>query len=269
MRNNIIYISISLATCVIVGVVYSFYRYYAPPQPKQSYMINTTPDDTIRIAFIGDSWAFMHKEHECKIATILQDSIHTPVKVHSYGVCGLTSKEIYENIFRDDNFRLFMSKRQYRYCYVSAGINDTYKKMSTSYYQQSMDGIIRFLLANHIHPILQEIPDYDIQISFEMQKLSKKMLRHLSIIINSTPLDCKQIFRDALDELIQEKGYSDKLSILRYKSWNDNGKKDLNTLYRNDRLHLNDRGYTALDSAIAKEILTCISSGHNNEFQLE
>ena len=73
MRNNIIYISISLATCVIVGVVYSFYRYYAPPQPKQSYMINTTPDDTIRIAFIGDSLAFMHKEHECKIATILQD----------------------------------------------------------------------------------------------------------------------------------------------------------------------------------------------------
>ena len=166
-------------------------------------------------------------------------------------------------------YKCFLTQRRYKYCYVSAGINDTYKKMSTSYYQQSIDDIIQFLLFNHIHPIIQEIPDYDIIMSFEKQKTSKKLLRRLSMMINNIPLDCKQIYRNALDELILEKNYENKVSIVRYKSWNENGKKDLNTLYRNDRLHLNDRGYTALDSAIAKEILTCVSSGHNNESQLE
>ena len=98
MKKNILYISISIAICIIIGFAYSFHRYYAPPRIKQPYQINATPDDTLRIAYIGDSWAFMHNDHTCKIASILEDSIHKPVKVYSYGVCGLTSKEIYEKV---------------------------------------------------------------------------------------------------------------------------------------------------------------------------
>lgn len=269
MRKTVLYTSIFIAICIIVGVAYSFYRYYAPPRLRQPYQTNATPDDTLRIAFIGDSWAFMHKDHDCKIAQMLQDSIHRPVKIHSYGVCGLTSKEIYENIFENSDFKHFLSKRRYEFCYVSAGINDTYKKMCISYYQKSMDGIIQFLLSNHIHPIIQEIPDYDINISFERQKTSRKLLRRLSMMINDTPLDCKKLFRDALNELIHEKNYADKVSIIRYNSWNNNGDKDLDNLYRSDRLHLNDNGYAVLDRAITKEILNQITTAHNTEFLME
>ena len=201
------------------------------------------------------------------IPQLLQDSLHRPVKVHSYGVCGLTSKEIYEIIFDNSDFKQFLSKRRYEYCYISAGINDTYKKMNTSYYQQSMDGIIQFLLSNQIHPIIQEIPEYDINLSFERQKTSRKILRRLSMMINNTPLDCKQLFRDALEELIHEKKYSNKVSIIRYKSWNGNDDNDLDNLYRSDRLHLNDNGYVALDKAIAIEILNQITNKHNIESQ--
>ena len=250
-------------------MTYQAYRYYAPPKLRQPYQINATPDDTLRIAFIGDSWAFMHKDHECMISQLLQDTLHRPVKVHSYGVCGLTSKEIYENIFDNSDFKQFLSKRRYAYCYVSAGINDTYKKMSTSYYQQSMDGIIQFLLTNQIHPIIQEIPDYDIYTSFDRQKASRKILRRLSMIINNMPLDCKQLFRDALDELIYKKKYSDKVSIIRYKSWNGDGDQDLDHLYRSDGLHLNDNGYAVLDKAITMEILNLITTEHNTESPLE
>ncbi len=203
------------------------------------------------------------------IPQLLQDTLHRPVKVHSYGVCGLTSKEIYENIFDNSDFKQFLSKRRYAYCYVSAGINDTYKKMSTSYYQQSMDGIIQFLLTNQIHPIIQEIPDYDINLSFERQKTSRKILRRLSMMINNTPLDCKQLFRDELDELIYKKKYSDKFSIIRYKSWNEDGDQDLDHLYRSDGLHLNDNGYAVLDKAITMEILNLITTEHNTESPLE
>lgn len=266
-RKQIIVIILLL---IIAGcITYQAYRYYTPPKLRQPYQTGASPDDTLRIAFIGDSWAFMHKDHDCQIAQMLQDSIHRPVKVYSYGVCGLTSKEIYENFFENSNFKQFLSKRRYEFCYISAGINDTYKKMGTSYYQQSMDGIIQFLLSNHIYPIIQEIPDYDINMSFERQKTSRKLLRRLSMMINDTPLDCKQLFRDALDELFHEKNYTDKVSIIRYKSWNNNGDKDLENLYRSDRLHLNDNGYAVLDRAITKEILNQITTEHNTEFPLE
>ena len=198
----------------------------------------------------------MHKDHACKIASILEDSIHKPVRIHSYGVCGLTSKEIYENMFDNSEFKHFLSKRRYQYCYISAGINDTYKKMSTSYYQQSMDGIIRLLLFNHIHPILQEIPDYDIHMSFKRQEPSRILLRRLSMIINNTPLDCKQRFRDALEEMIRKKGYQNKVSIIRYESWDNDYYNDLSQQYLNDGLHLNEQGYSELDSVIAKEIIS-------------
>lgn len=76
------------------------------------------------------------------------------------------------------------------------------------------------------------------------------------MFINNQPIDCKQIFRDALEELILEKDYQDKVSIIRYQTWNNNYYDDLNKLYQDDGLHLNKQGYIKLDSIIAKEILS-------------
>jgi lysophospholipase L1-like esterase len=78
------------------------------------------------------------------------------------------------------------------------------------------------------------------------------------MFINDTDLDCKQQFRDALDELIQAKGYQDKVIVIRYKSWNKSYENDLKELYNDDQMHLNDKGYAVLDSAIAQEIIAHI-----------
>ena len=185
-----------LLIIVVLGcLAYMMFSYYAPPSAYQPYAIPQEQDDTLRIAYLGDSWAFMHREHNCEISKILQDTLHHPVKVHSYGMCGLTSKEFYKNIFYNADLKHFLQKRRYQYCFISLGINDTYKKMSTVYYQKSMDYIIRFFLANNIRPIILEIPDYDIYKSFERQDDSRKVLRHLSMYINNTPLNSKEQFR--------------------------------------------------------------------------
>lgn len=247
-----------LLAVIFCIVIHSAYNYYAPPQLKAPYQLSAQEDDTIRIAYIGDSWAFMHKGHDCLISKLLSDTLHLPVKVHSYGICGLTSKEIYENIFDNADFRHFLQKRHYQYCFISAGINDAYKKMSTSYYQQSMDGIIQFFLTNQIRPIILEIPDYNIQKCFDRQKTSRKLLRQLSMFINHTTIDCRQPFRDALDELIQQKRYANKVSIIRYKSWNNDYANDIEKLYISDGMHLNDKGYAVLDSVNAKEIISTL-----------
>ena len=96
--------------------------------------MNQKADDTLRIAYIGDSWAYLHEYHECRIAHLLEDTLHCPVQVSSYGISGLTSREIYENMYNNSDFKHFLTKKRYDYCYISAGINDTYKKMSTSYF---------------------------------------------------------------------------------------------------------------------------------------
>ncbi len=252
--KRIKYIILLFILIVCAFIVYGAYHYYAPPHLRNPYQMKK-PDDTLRIAYIGDSWAFMHKDHDCQMAQLLEDSLHRPAKVHSYGICGLTSKEIYENLFDNSDFKSFLQKRSYEYCFISAGINDTYRKMNTTYYQHSMDGIIQFLLANNIHPIVLEIPDYDIQKAYNNQKTNRKILRQLSMFVNNTPLDCKQLFRNAFDELVNTKEYQDKISIIRFQSWNNDYYNDQQHLYLNDGMHLNDHGYTLLDSCISK---TCI-----------
>ena len=170
-------LAILLITSICTCIAYIFY--YAPPHWRQPYSCMMPEEDTFRIAYIGDSWAFFHKNHECKIAQMLEDTLHRPVRVHSYGICGQTSKEIYEGLFDNSDFKHFFQKRRYEVCFVSVGINDSYKKMSTNYYKQSVDGIIQFLLANDILPLIQEIPDYNIHEAYKRQNTARKILRRV------------------------------------------------------------------------------------------
>lgn len=240
---------------VIIGIYYGIkcYTYYSPATYHPAYHTKQHNDDTIRIAFIGDSWAMGHQYHKCNLSQILTDNLRTPVKTESYGIGGLTSKEIYKALFELEQFKMFM-ENGYNYCIVSAGINDTHKKMSKSYYKNSMNSIIRFLIANHIYPIILEIPDYNIYQAYYNQELYKKIIQNFSMFVNSTEMNCKQQFRDALDELIKEKRYENMVSVIPFKSWNIDYFKDLETIYNNDQVHLNERGYQLLDSVIAKEI---------------
>ena len=253
MKHKLIILLIVFVTlCIILGI--KLYSYYAPAQLRPPYRTIQHHDDTIRIAYIGDSWAFGHQFHQCKMKELLENKLQRPVIVSSYGIGGLTSKEIYHALFELDSLKHFM-KKGYDYCFISAGINDTYKKMSTTYYQESMDYIIRFMLASHIHPIILEIPDYNILKVFERQTLNKILIRRISMFVNKTDIDCKQQFRNALDRLVQKRGYQNKISIVRYKSWNNRYKKDLKELYIEDQMHLNEKGYVVLDTVIANEII--------------
>ena len=256
------YLYTIMVIMLLYGIYFS-YNYYAAPTLRQPYIMSNQ-EDTFRIAYIGDSWAFFHRNHECIITAMMKDTVHRPVKVHTYGICGLTSKEIYEQFFDNDDFKHFLQKRKYEVCFVSAGINDTYKKMSTTYYKQSMNGIIQFLLANHIHPVILEIPDYNIVKAYNRQPIYRKLIRRLSMLVTGCSIDCKQAFRHALDELIQKKGYQDSISIIRYRSWNRNYSEDLQKLYWPEGMHLNEYGYHVIDSMIVNAISNHSTAWHNN-----
>ena len=153
-------------------------QYYSPAKERAVYHTFKHQDDTLRIAYIGDSWAYGHKYHSCQISIQLRKHLHKPIKVETYGIGGLTSKEIYYALFEIGDFRHFIEKG-YDYCFISAGINYTNKKMSVSYYKKSMDCIIKFLIANSIHSIILEIPDYNIYRTYERQTKKNKLIRKI------------------------------------------------------------------------------------------
>ena len=245
---------IILILFIIFG--YGCYYYYSPPTERKPYPITKNHSDTLRIAYIGDSWAFIHAPYDDRMTESLSHAIGRPAKVKSMGGCGLTSKEIYWRLFDDTEMKTFISNG-YDYCIISAGINDSNKKMSTYYYKQSMECIINFMLFNNITPIIIEIPDYDIEKMYRWQMPSRKLLKKFSQIVTGTPINCKRDFRQALDELLKEKDYNNKVHVIKYKTWNSNYAKDQNVLYESDGVHLNKKGYTKLDSCIVDR---CVQS---------
>ena len=252
MKYRILFIT-TLLTLSCLFCANKFYRYYSPAKDRQIYPTKQHSDDSLRIAFIGDSWALGHKYHKCRISALLTYSTRKPVSIESYGIGGLTSKEIYNALFEIKGFKNFM-KKGYDFCILSVGINDTNKKMSIKYYKKSVECIINFLLTNHICPIILDIPDYNIYRSYDTEKMYDKIVRHLSMIINSSPIDCKQEFREALYELVRDKRYRDNVITIHYKSWNNCYEKDLVNIYNCDQIHLNEKGYQTLDSIIAGEV---------------
>ena len=245
----------SISTLAVIGIAIALYDYYTCTQERFPYHIKKSQSDTLRIAFIGDSWAFMHREYDAATSQYLSQSLNRPVRLMSFGICGLTSSEIYENIFENDLLKDFLSIG-HDYCILSAGINDTYKKMSPTYYSKSIEHLIYFFLYNDISPIIIEIPDYDIYKAYERQRTSRKIIRQISMLINGLPIDCKKIYRDELYDLISSYRYRGKIKIIPYKLWNSNYASDQKLYYRSDGIHLNRKGYERLFECLPEVLQT-------------
>ena len=145
---------------IICSYFFSIF-YYSPSKEIDNYEIRHHHDDTLRIAFIGDSWAFFHKHHKCQMDSIISNIINKPIKVFSDGTCGATSKFIYSRFGANGHIQEIM-KEGPNYCIIAAGVNDTHLKIGEKYYLHNMKLIIDFMIQHDIIPIILEIPDYDI-----------------------------------------------------------------------------------------------------------
>ena len=86
-----------IATISIVGLlmVRQFIPYYSPAHRLVGLNIQVHSDDTTRIAYIGDSWAYGHRNMRCIIDSLLSNSTGKTIEVRTAGISGLTSKNIY------------------------------------------------------------------------------------------------------------------------------------------------------------------------------
>lgn len=215
-------------------------------------------DDTIRIAYIGDSWAYEHQSIKSILDSIITINTGKPVLIQHAGLGGITSKDIYYNMFLNKNFRNVIEWRP-DFCFISAGINDTNKKLGRKFYKENIRLIIKLLLNLDITPIILEIPYYDIIYTFKQMNLVTKLRSIRSMVVTRSSLDCINEYTEALDELIKVHHWTQKVIIIRRKCWNPKGYDGEKDIYTSDRMHINQIGYHKLDSCIATEIAKHLS----------
>lgn len=232
--------------------------YYTPAEEKNDIIIKHHHDDTIRIAYIGDSWADGHKKVKCIIDSLVNLEFGRPVIVRSAGISGLTSKNVYYGLFRNDSMKNVIEWGP-GFCFVVAGINDSDRKMGKMYYKQNMRLIIDLLLQNQIIPIILEIPSYDIRFSFKRRSRQIKLLYLTSMLLTWSKMDCINDYREAYVNLLKEQGWGKKVITIWGDDWNPDGYKDVRHLYDEGFMHLNEKGYRVLDSCIANKVIDRIN----------
>ena len=248
-----------------IGFIYLM-PYYTPAEKLCGIKVKQNNDDTIRIAFIGDSWADGHKKTKCVMDSIVCHATEKPVIVRTAGISGLTSKNIYYGIFRNDSMKKTIEWGP-DFCFVVAGINDSDRKMGKRYYKYNMKLIIEFLLDHQITPVILEIPSFDILYSFKRRTRQIKLQYLVSMLLTWSEMDCINEYRLEYANLLEEQGWDGKVITIWSDDWNPDGYRDHRKLYDEGFMHLNEKGYLVLDSCIANKIikhLNCsTSSGYH------
>ena len=223
-------------------------------------------DDTLRVAVIGDSWAEWHMTLNCD--TLFKQfgrSLTTnPIKCMTRGKGGAKSKDVYYNMFRShtkeyswmhDICTQPLLEEHPDYCVVMVGINDTWKKRPVSYYKGNYRLIIRLLLANHIRPVVMEIPDFEMGEWLNTHRKRERFLYRIYSYFTGVVEDDITPFRNGLREMLKETGLGDSVLFIPVDHWIPQNHQYSEDIYQEDHVHINYQGYHVLDSCIVSEII--------------
>lgn len=254
------YIISTLSLFIIVLLIFCFYyarwqHLWALEQPQQRYELINHLDDTLRVVMIGDSWAGMHTELDSFMIQKLEKYSRLPVLFESRGKGGEKTKGVYQLMFKDDYYgtkQLMLSSPDY--CVISAGINDAAANLGTKqfcyYYRQILD----FLLENHIRPVVIEVPNVDLWLMLRNKPYKDLASDYVKSIMTNCNMYNYQEYRDALLSMLKSEGLKEQILYIPMKEWNGNGVEINRSLFLDDCIHLNKRGYELLDSCIARQI---------------
>ena len=254
MKKYVVVLFVFLSSVVAFVYYYSFNPCYKPAEKQTGLSVLHHSDDTIRIAYIGDSWAYYHRDKKCVIDSIIYAQVGRPSQIRNAGVGGLISKEIYNGIFTNNDMKTVIEWGP-DFCFVSAGINDSNRKTGSDNYKENMRLLISLLLDNHITPVIMEIPYYDIDFIFWRTPLVSMFRSIRSMLWTQSAINCIDSYSNAYNDLVNEQQWQNDVITIRRSYWNPNGYEGQKELYTSDRMHLNQDGYFVLDSCIVSQIV--------------
>lgn len=257
---------ILIACFICVLIILSLFKYYQYrwknlwvfEDERVPYAIECHHDDTLRVAMIGDSWAGMHSINKMDsfLQTKLSNLINLPVKMISKGKGGEISRGIYQLLFdeneKDGTKPIITSGIDY--CIVSAGINDAADNLGPCLFCYHMRLILRFLLFNHIRPVVIEIPDINLWYSYGGKPFKDLISDYVRSLMSQCEMYQIKEYRDSLRFMLVSEDLMDSVIYIRMNDWSGSGPTINKQLFLDDQIHLNKMGYQLLDSCIVNAI---------------
>ena len=228
------------------------------------HSITSRNKDTLIVVFIGDSWAAYHSQFDQHLKTCIETKVKRPTKVISKGIVGAKTRTIYAEMHTySPSATRKLIELSPDYAIVSAGINDAVAKMGTTNYCHHYHLIIKDFLSAGIKPIIIDMPQVDYRAIYQRETMIAKIRHHISRWLTGAPLWTFDNYRTALLSLISQNRIKDHLIYIPATDWNSEGYMDSRMLYKEDHVHLNNKGYLLLDSCIASSIYDDMTSTHD------
>lgn len=259
----IVFLSIVICFIYVGCVLRDYYSYAEETIPKTTNL--TQNHDTMNVIFIGDSWAAYHSQYDQHLKTCIETKVKRPTKVLSKGIVGAKTKTIYTEMHTNSpsgiNELIELSPD---YAIVSAGINDAVAKMGTANYCYHYQLIIKELLSADIKPIIIDMPQVDYRAIYQRESMIAKIRHHISSWLTGAPFWTFDSYRTALLSLISQDETEKHLIYIPASEWNPEGYADSRMLYKEDHVHLNEKGYLLLDSCITSNIYHDMLTTHGS-----
>lgn len=253
MKNYIICISAIVTIVLLLVGSLRLHPYYhlAKKQSMIKLTMTNISSDTLKIAFIGDSWAAYHHDYDKKLESMFREK-GMPACVVSLGNVGAKSKEIYLRMYSTTKPVVLEHPD---YCIISAGINDAVAKMGKDYYVHHYMLILQQLLDLRIKPVVLEMPEVNYRAIAGREPWTMRLRHALSSMMTGSELYGFDSYKTALIKAIKKANLQKRIVYISADTWNPDGYRDSRELYLPDETHLNERGYEVLDSCIAAAIL--------------
>jgi lysophospholipase L1-like esterase len=253
MNTFIKYTSVVIAVLLLLLGSLRLHPYYRLAKSQELIMDSLTyiPGDTLKVAFVGDSWAVYQHSYDSLLCSMLSCDSRL-IGVTSVGNTGAKSKEIYERMF--STTKAILMERP-KYCVVSAGINDAVGKLGKEYYVHHYMLILQQLLELGIKPVVLEMPEVNYRAVADRESWTMRIRHILSSLMTGSELYGFDSYKTALIHAIKNADMQSCIIYISADMWNADGCLDDRGLYMEDETHLNAVGYEVLDSCIASEIL--------------
>ena len=259
-------ISVILLLLIITGsicIALTFIDYYSYAEEKGIEYERKHQSDTLKVIFIGDSWAAYHSKYDSQLEAILKSKRSIPITVVSKGYVGAKTKAIYVNLSDSNSELNLLIDLSPHYAIISAGINDAVAKIGTKNYLYHYSLIIKYLLSAGIKPIIIDMPQVDYKAVYQRETAIDKIRHQFSSWVTDSPLWDFEAYRNGLKNMIHNNEFNGQCIYIPSSEWNRKGYLDSRQLYLEDHIHLNKKGYHLLDSCLAEHIYDDILSIHD------
>lgn len=258
MKKKVNYwlITILLITTSLLYPLHLFKNYYSfANETFTRRIIPQKNNDSLLIIFIGDSWAAYHSQYDQHLKICTEAKINKTTKVISNGIVGAKTKTIYIKMHDSSSSGTkTLLDMLPDYAIISAGINDAVAKMGTDNYYHHYNLIIKELLSAGIKPIILDMPQVDYRAVYQRESIVAKIRHRISSWYTGAPLWTFDNYQSALRTLTRQREIKKQLIYIPASEWNPVGYMDSRMLYKDDHVHLNEKGYLLLDSCIASHI---------------